>query len=218
MRTRLITVAVLLLVIAACNSEPKTPPPPVVVPPTPTEIAEKIIADGYLAIAVPPPGRRLPADREPHVKRIVRSAVDANSGTPEGKEALDIVTKMIEQQISGTLRNELWDFVIMYCETYEILQPGSPRYTTTKADAAIELAKPVISKIQIITDHNSGSTTILANIYLPLQNIMLENERLYVGDERPDLQLKVLSLVGRGGKGGIRVEYLKNGDEWIVER
>ena len=217
MRIRLVMVAILLLAIAACGKkEPVKPALTEPVPPTPGEVAQTIIADGYFDIATPARGKRLKAIREQHVMKTASGAFRTHGSTPEGKEALDIVARQIDKQISATLRNELWDFVILYCEAYEALKPGSPRYTTTKAEAEIELRKPVLSKIQIIVDIDSGLTTILADVLLPLEGVTFKNERLYVGDERPDLRLKIVEVMGNNS--AIRVEYLETGDEWIVER
>lgn len=218
MRIRLVTVVILLLVIAACGekSPPKPDPTAAPPPPTPREVAQGIIADGHFDIAVPPRGRRLQPARVQHVKKTVDSAVRTHGATPEGKEALAIVSQEIEKQISATQGNELWDFVVMYCEAYETLQPGSPRYTTAKADAILELSKPVLSGIQIIADIEAGQTTILADVYLPLEGVTYRNEKLYVGDERPDLRLKLVRLVGDNQ--GVRVRYLETDDEWDVLR
>jgi len=216
MRIRLVTVAILLLAVAACGDKPPPKPDPtVVVPPTPQEVAQTIIADGFFDLATPPRGKRLTTTRAQHVKKTASSAFRTHGSTPEGKEALDIVARQIDSQVSGALQNELWDFVILYCEAYEALKPGSPRYTTTKAEAEIELRKPVLSKLQIITDIDSGLTTILVDVLMPFEGVVFENQRLYVGDEYPNLRLKVVAVLN--GK-AIRVQYLETGDEWVVER
>jgi len=209
---------ILLLAVAACGEKapPKPDPADLPPPPTPQEVAQGIIADGYFDLATPPRGKRLTTTRAQHVMKTASSAFRTHGSTPEGKEALDIVARQIDRQVSGTLQSELWDFVILYCNAYEVLKPGSPRYTTTKAEAEIELRKPVLSKLQIFTDIESGLTTILADVLLPFEGVIFENERLFVGDERPDLRLKIVAVMGNNK--AIRVEYLETGDEWIVER
>ena len=122
----------------------------------------------------------------------------------------------IEKRICGTFRSKVSDCMMLYCQAYDALEAGSRRYTTTKAEAEIELRKPVLSKIQIITDVDSGLTTILADVLLPFEQLIFENERLFVGDERPDLRLKIVEVMGNNL--AIKVQYLETGDEWIIER
>ncbi len=194
------------LALAGCDRKPPEPPPPP--PPTPQEIASKIVADLKLNQPLPAPGSTLQPGAGRTFLNAVTAARNQNSGTPDGTDALQIVSRRISQRLLALEKEKLWEHVLIYCTAHVILNPKSLRFNHTREKAIIEYKKPRVSIEGFFHDGRTDQTTVLISFYLPIEKLTYQ-EKVRVGEEF--YGLKMIGIVGKNH--GVTMEYMATGEE-----
>lgn len=205
----------LCLGYVGCSSEPEpkqaeeeeAPPPP----PTPEEIANKIVTDLGLNAPLPASGARLAKEASDKMKTVARQAKNVNSATPEGKRALQIVSRRVDQRIGALEQAGAWDHALATIEVYEILNDGSHKWDTTKQTAMAELTKPKVTIVGFWYDGTTDQNAALLEFYLPISR-ETKRERVRVGEEF--YGLKLTEIIGKNQ--GVRLEYKETGKTYDV--
>jgi hypothetical protein len=209
----LVLIAVAALLTAAPACAPKEPPPPAEPPPppppTPEEIAQKIVEELGLTAPLPPPGTPLSTQDSQTFKSAVQKARNQNNATPDGKRALQIASNKLDERIAALEENKLWEHTLAGIEGYEVLNPGSPKWSATKELASAELKKPKVTIVGFMTSHDQNS--VLLDFYLPIQKTH-EKQQVRVGEEFFGLTL--VEIIGNNQ--GVRLEYADTGQVYEV--
>ena len=209
LRSYLVLLTVLL---SACKEkEPEGPPPPP--PPTPQEIAAKLATEWQLNAPLPPPGIQIAPQAARQYIGTIRSGVTEHSATPEGKEALRIVSRQLDQRLRSMENNELWGPALLLCDAHAVLNPGSHRFDLTRERAVVELKKPQVTVDGFYEDIASGQTAAFLSYYLPLEGAT-HKEKVRLGEEM--YGLKFVEIIGKNQ--GITFEYVATGDTFDVFR
>jgi hypothetical protein len=210
-RLYLVLLAWIVVAVQACGPreppEPEAPPPPP--PPTPEQIAEKIITELGLNAPLPPAGATQTVDEAQAFKTGIQRARGSNSSTPEGKRALQIVSSRLDQRIQALESNRLWEHTLTGIEGYEVLNPGSPKWSTTKEVAIAEMKKPKVTIVGFMASH--GQDAAVLEFYLPVQKTT-ERKQVRVGEEFFGLTL--VEIIGDNQ--GVRLEYGETGQTFDV--
>ena len=181
-RFALIAVALLALVGTGCEEEEPDEPvieaPP---PPTPEEVAQQIRQTTGLNAPPPPAGAVMPPGAGQQFISAVQAAKTQHQATEEGKAALKMVSQDLDNRIKTFEQNEMWDFVIVGIDAYEILQ-GPGKYSRLRTEAEIELRKPRVT-LKGIIDVN-GTPTALMELYMPLSGQRITGERMALGERK----------------------------------
>ena len=200
MRLSLIPLAMLVLALALFGCEapeddksddPEGEPPP----PTPEEIFAAAL--GQLGLR----GGQSPdfVNRADFWQKV-RSFKSTSSVTPEGREAQDMMTKRLNDEIKGAESAKNWGMCLVFVGGFEVMRPDSNRHGHLKELATAEMERPQVRVTGI--SEARGEATVFLNFYWPLTQV-LKKERMRVGEEMHDL--KLLEIVGDNK--GVRMEY-----------
>lgn len=207
--------AMILLVILAAGlmagcaeeePEPEELPPP---PPTPDEIARPFLSQQGFNLPPPQKGLTLPPGEADRFKSAFRQFKASNEATEEGKEALKIVSRAVEQRLNMAEANESWEPVMVLADAFAILNPGNTKYASVREAAEIELRKPVVT-IRGIVD-SKGQTVAFLDLYQPLENKKYQ-VRMRPGEELHRLRFDTVI----GNNRGIRFTYLDTSESFDV--
>ncbi len=208
-----ILLVVLCLAIAGCSEppppEPDEPPPPP--PPTPEELAGKAIADLGLDGPIPKPGSRLNKQAGDKFKTLVQQTKTRLSGSQDGKRALQIVSRKLDQRIRALADAGLSEHVLAHVEAHKILNPGSTKWDTTEELAMAELTKPQVNIIGFLYDGTTGQNKAILEFYLPIRKETHEHQ-VRVGEEFYGLEL--VRIIGNNQ--GVTLEYRETGQTFDV--
>lgn len=182
---------------------PAEPPPPP--PPTPEEIAAKIVAESGIGDPLPQTGAPFPQEASDKLKNRLRSAKNANSTTPDGQRALQLVNQQLDQRIRALEGIQAWEYVLGHIQAFEILNPGSPKWQTTKEQAQSELRKPQITIVGFMQD------TAILRFYLPVTQEEVR-ESMRAGEEMHGVTL--MEVIGNNQ--GVRLKYGETGQTFDV--
>lgn len=202
----LVMLTVVCALVGCAEKEPpppaEPPPPP---PPTPEEIAAKIVAESGLGDPLPEPGATLPQEAADKLKNRLRNAKNTNGATPDGQRALQLVNQQLDQRIRALEAAAAWEFVMAHIEAFEIMNPGSPKWTTTKEQAVAELQKPKITIVGFMQD------TAILRFYLPVSKTE-SRESMRAGEEMHGVTL--MEIIGNNQ--GVRMKYGQTGQTFDV--
>ena len=183
--------------------KPAEPPPPP--PPTPEEIAAKIIADAGLNEPLPAAGASFAKEAADGLKRVLTQAKRANSEAPDGQRALQIVNQQVDQRIRALEGAQAWEHVLGTVEGFEALNPGSPKWQSSKERALIELVKPKVTIVGFMQD------SAILNFYLPV------DKKTNKQSVRPGEEFYGVTLVEViGNNQGVRMRYGATGETFDV--
>ncbi len=182
---------------------PAEPPPPP--PPTPEEIAAKIVAESGIGDPLPEAGAQFPQEAADKLKNRLRNAKNQNSATPDGQRALQLVNQQLDQRIRALEAAHAWEYVMGHIEAFEILNPGSPKWQTTKEQSMAELRKPKVTIVGFMQD------TAILRFYLPVSK-MEARESMRVGEEMHGV--KLMEVIGNNQ--GVRLRYGETGQTFDV--
>lgn len=200
----------LVLVVAVTNCKEEEAPvivaPP---PPTPREIADEIMAQLGLDAPIPRAGIKLPPGTAQTFLNQVRQQMSRHSTTPDGKEALKMVSRQVDQRIRATEEIEAWDFVVVLTEVHVILNPGSQKFVRLREDAEIQLRKPVVDVLLLW--QKDGKWTARLKFSLPLTGEEY-TKSLRLDEDFEGIKLRDFVANGRG----VELEYLETGEIFLV--
>lgn len=206
----LVAVLAFALVLAGCGErEPPEPPPPP--PPTPEEIAAKIVADLRINQPLPVRGSTLPTQASRNFLNSVRGAKTQNSVSPDGKQAMLIVSQKLDLRLRALEKNELWEHLLNYCDAHLILNPGSKKFTRSRDKAISELKKPRVTIDGYFHDGKTGRTSVFMNFYLPIEKVT-RREQVRVGEEFYGLRL--VQIIGNNQ--GVTMEYMETDETYDI--
>ena len=194
---------------SAPGARPDLPDPNAPPPPTPEEIASQIIADAQLDAPVPSKGSSLPPAVRQNILDLLRRANMNYSGTEDGKRALAIVSRKIDERVNTYERAQLWEHVLTYTDAHLIFNKGSKRFNHIRDRAIVELQKPRVTVRGL--PEADGQQIAMLSIYMPMTSETYF-ERLAIGEEMHGI--KVLNVFGEDR--GVRLEYLKTGERYIA--
>ncbi len=183
--------------------KPAEPPPPP--PPTPEEIATKVIADSGLNEPLPAAGAPFPKEAADKLKRALGTAKRANSTSPDGQRALQIINQHVDQRIRTLEDSQAWEHALGTIEGYEALNPGSKKWETSKERALTELQKPKIEIIGFMQD------TAILEYYLPIAK-QTNRRSVRAGEEFDGVTL--VEVIGNNQ--GVRMRYGATGETFDV--
>lgn len=183
---------------------PDAPPPP-----TPEEIAAKAIADLGLDQPLPRRGARLPANVRQNILQKFESEHARLSGTPEGKAALRIVQRKLEERIDALEQQESWEHLLTFTDAYKKFDPDTQKYELIRETALIELRKPRV-QVKGLPEFD-GRKVAWLEIYTPMNSQTYE-VKLTRGEEMHGI--KMLNFFGDDK--GIEIEYSETGERAIV--
>jgi len=178
------------------------PPPP---PPTPEELAAKIIADSGLNDPLPAAGTGFPSEAADKLKKAMSGARRNHKDTPEGQRVLQIVNQQVDQRIRALEGALAWEHTLGTIEGFEALNPGSPKWSTSKERALIELQKPKVKIIGFMQD------AAILEFYLPITK-QTDKQRVRPGEEFHDVTL--VEVIGNNQ--GVRLRYGATGETFDV--
>lgn len=210
MPIRLVLIVVLVAFFAGCAdkpevvAEPDAPPPP-----TPREIADKFLTASRLNGPPPSPGTPLPPGAAKKLVGQVKNFAKVNSKTPEGKGAVTIVARKVNELITACEGGNLWEWALVYIDADSALNPGSEKWASTRERAILALKKPKVT-IKGLTEV-LGEKVVLLDFALRAERKHY-SERLRIGDEMHGL--KFIKVVGRDR--GIIMEYIETGETFEV--
>lgn len=211
MRARVAILSVLVGFFAGCaeekDAEPEVAAPP---PPTVNELQTQIETALQLNVPLPPPTTSLSGADAAAWLGQVRSQKQTHSATPNGQQALRNVSKKIEERLDLAEKQKMWEFVALFCDAHEALNPGSTKYVQTKQRAIVELKKPRV-KISMIIERD-GITTAIAKVTLPLEGKTYD-EVFRTGEILHGIRL--VEFIGKAR--GARFEYLETGEMFDVK-
>lgn len=213
MHRYMVPLALLAVVLVGCESEsvkeePVIEEPP---PPSPQEIAEQVIQANGLRNPIPAPGFELPPGAGEAFLGRLRSAYAQHSATPEGREAMKIVSRAIEDRLRGMEQAGHWESVLVLCDAYESFNPGSTKYNRMRENATVQLRKPRITKLNFFQDGPRAQAWM--DVYLPLEKKTYLEKR-FVGEQF--LGLELVEIIGN--LQGVRLKYLETGETFDVMR
>ncbi len=183
--------------------KPATPPPPP--PPTPEEIAAKITAEAGLNDPLPAVGDTFTKEAAEALKKTLRNAKSLQSKTPEGQRALQIVNSQLDQRIHALEDAGAWEHTLGAVEAFDILNPKSPKWQTTKETAIAELQKPKITIFGFMQDY------ALLDFYLPISK-ETHREKMRPGEELFGVTL--MEVIGKNQ--GLKFRYAQTGQTFDV--
>jgi len=186
----------------------KPPPPP---PPTAQQIAQQIINEAQLDAPIPPPGTQIPADLAAQFKGFFQQQKNKHVNTPEGREALTMVKKRVESRIRRMEQAKSWEPLLLMCEAFDVLDPGSKKFKRQKDLAVAELQKPQITIKGIVDDGTTGTKIAILDLYMPLNQKTI-NDRIRVGEEK--YGVKLIRVIGNNQ--GLLFEYRQTGETFEV--
>jgi hypothetical protein len=187
----------------------EAPPPPE--PPTAAQIVQEIVNAGQLDSPIPAEGTVIPADAAAQYKGIFQQQKSKHQNTPEGKEALNIVTRKVEKRIRQMEMAKAWEPLLLLTQVYDILVPGSQKFARQTNLAVAELQKPQITIKGIVRDGTTGIKIALLDLYLPSEKETV-NDRIRVGEEKYGVKLQEVI----GNDQGLLFEYRKTGETFEV--
>jgi hypothetical protein len=214
MRTAFSTALILTILFVGCSGESEpaltdAPPPPP--PPTPQEMATEIVKSINLDAPPPPPGSKFPPAEADKIKNVIKQKKTALSTTEDGKRALAMVSRRIDQKLRTFEQSQLWEHVLVFSELHTILNPGSKKFVEVQQRAVAELQRPEVTVKGFVSDGNSGQKIAFLDIYLPLEGETI-NDRMRIGEEK--YGIKFVEVIGRDQ--GVLFEYMATGDTFEV--
>ncbi len=207
---RFVPVLILLAIVSPVTGcAPKEPPkpaePPPPPPPTPEEIAAKIVAESGIGDPLPEPNATFPQEAADKLKNRLRSAKNTNQSTPDGQRALQLVNQQLDQRIRALEGAGAWEYLLGHIEAFEVLNPGSPKWATSKEAALAELSKPKITIVGFMQD------TAILRFYLPVTK-QEARESMRIGEEMHGVTL--MEIIGNNQ--GVRMKYGQTGQTFDV--
>jgi hypothetical protein len=218
MRAALVLLLTIPLLFTACGpseeekkqEEAKNAPPPPE-PPTAAEIAQKIVNETQLDSPIPAEGTIIPPEAVAQYKGLFQNHKNVHSNTPEGKEALNMVGKRVEQRIRQTEKAKAWEPLLLLIEVHGVLNPGSNKFARQLNLAAAELRKPQITIKGIVSDGTTGIKIALLDLYLPMEKETV-SDRIRVGEEKYGVKLQQVI----GNDQGLLFEYRQTGETFEI--
>lgn len=210
MPIRITLIVLLVAFLAGCEKEaeevvePAAPPPP-----TPLEIADEFFATTGLNAPPPAPGTPLPPGYAQRFVGVVKNFRQANASGAEGKGAITIVSRKIDERITGFERVFLWEWVLAYSDGHVALHPDSTKWAISRERAIVALKKPKVT-IKGLPEV-LGEKVALLDFFLRAEGKRY-SERLRIGDEMHGL--KFVKVIGRDR--GVMMEYLETGETFEV--
>lgn len=180
-------------------------------PPTPQEIAAGIEKDLNLNGPIPAPGSKMPKKASDNFLGVVRAAKAANSSTPDGQQALQMVNRKLESRTRALVNNELWEHALVHIEAHKIFKPDSHKFDIDERRVTSQLSKPQVEIRGFFADGNTGQTVVWLDFNLPIQNETY-SEKVLPGEEF--YGLKLVGVIGRNQ--GVTMEHVETGDTYDV--
>ena len=214
MYKRLLYIILIAIFIIGCSKPveeevvEEEPPPP---PPTPEEIAAKIVNDLQLDKPLPAAGSTFDPGLLGTFTAKLKAEKAQRSATQDGKIALQIVSKRIDQRIRQCFNNELWSHTLANVELHLIMEPGSTKFIAEQTRAVAELKKPKVTIKAIISDGQTGARMAYLDIYLPLE-AETRSESMKLGDQMYGIRFTEII----GNNQGIIFEYMETGENFEV--
>lgn len=178
-------------------------------PPTPEQVAAKIIADAQLDAPMPARGATLPPAVRQNILDLLRREHARLNGTEEGKRALAIVSRKIDERVRAYERAELWEHTITFIRAHTIFNANSGKFNHVLDKALLELRKPRVT-VRGLPEFD-GRTVAFLSIYLP-ETSETFFEKMGIGEEMHGIRLVSIFGVDRG----VRLEYLETGERFVV--
>lgn len=192
-------------IFGGCSEIAKEPPPEEPPPPSAQEIAQQILTDAQLTMPLPARGSRVARVERDTLLRKLQEAKRLHSGAEEGREALRIVERKVEERIRASADAKLWEHAMMYIDAYEIFNPDSTKFRLTRERALQQLRKPIVTVRGL--PYVEGRKVALLSFYMPLSH-RTESVQLQIGDEL--YGMKLLGIVGEDR--GVDLRYLETGE------
>ena len=209
MKKTLTLFMLILIVLVGCAKPPPTkapapPPAPAPAPPSPEEIAAEIRPILAPIQSSLQPGVGFVDEAKGQLIAGLNAARSKHSVTENGKMALSQIAREIEDMLKQATEMKKWRVVMACVDSYEVLDPNSPKMTRPRERAMLQINRPKVKVNGFFIDQARGNDTYVS---LKITNNLTRKVHdvwARVGEEFDGLRLvKII-----GAQQGVSLEYM----------